>query len=303
MASPGKKGLDYFSFDTNFFQDIKVRKLIKNHGSQAIPIYTYLLCIIYREGYYIKWDEDLPFIIAEATGYEEDHVNKVFDYCLKIGLFSADLFRQKEILTSRGIQKRYLKIMTSLKRKVVVSEFSLISSEETQVNSEETSENSEVNPTIEEKRIKGKGIKGEEEGKNSPSSEVPDFVSDNRKKLGSDPPELRPPPLSLAEYEVVLSENRWLMETICMSEKITEEDFRKALKKFFADKRAISHQPKSEKDITQHFMNWVPKRVWVAEEKEKPTGKLMQSIKNTVSAAEEINKNGGFFTYSDLGDS
>jgi hypothetical protein len=41
--------------------------------------------------------------------------------------------------------------------------------------------------------------------------------------------------------------------------------------------------------------------IWKAKQvKENQPGKLIQSIKNTVAAAEEINKNGGFFTYSDL---
>mgnify|MGYP000688892518 CR=1 FL=1 len=53
-------------------------------------------------------------------------------------LFSKDLYDKFHILTSRGIQERYLEAMKNMKRKSVISEYSLVSSEETMVTSEET---------------------------------------------------------------------------------------------------------------------------------------------------------------------
>lgn len=296
MAAPGKRGLEYFSFDTNFFQDIKVRKLIKNQTSKAIPVYAYLLCMIYREGYYIAWDEDLPFIVSEATGYNEDYVNEVIQYCLEAGLFSADLFRQNQILTSKGIQARYLKIMASLKRKVVYSEFKLVNTEETAVSSEVTVDISELMRQREEKRIKESKGK-EEEKKASPS--VPDFVDDSRRKLGKDPPELRQAPLSLIEYESKLLENRQFVELTCMNRKVSESDFNLALREFIAEKDVLKHQPKSEQDLMQHFWNWL--QIWKDKrEKNAQPGKLKQSVKNAIETAKETQDAGGFYTFSDL---
>ena len=49
MGRAIKQGLEYFPFDIDFFQDIKIRKLIRYQGGKAITVYTLLLCIIYRE--------------------------------------------------------------------------------------------------------------------------------------------------------------------------------------------------------------------------------------------------------------
>ena len=74
MARPKKKGLEYFTNDVNFYQDIKIRKLIRHKGIQSVSVYHILLCQIYSNGYFIHWDEDLPFILSEVSGLEEDKI-------------------------------------------------------------------------------------------------------------------------------------------------------------------------------------------------------------------------------------
>lgn len=142
MARPNKEGLDYFPFDTNLFQDIRIRKLIKYQSGKAVTVYALLLCIIYKDGYYMRWDKELPFIISEQTGFEEAYVLEVINSCLKLGLFSNELYTSDGILTSRGIQERYKKICDLCRRKSEISEFSLISSEEIGISSEEKPINS-----------------------------------------------------------------------------------------------------------------------------------------------------------------
>jgi hypothetical protein len=139
-----KKGLEYFPMDANLFSDIKIRKLIKYQGGKAVTVYTCLLCIIYKDGYYMRWDNELPFTISELTGFEEAYIQEVIKCCLNIGLFSKDLFDTVSVITSLGIQKRYDEICKLSKRKAIISEFNLISSEELPINSEETSINSEL---------------------------------------------------------------------------------------------------------------------------------------------------------------
>lgn len=51
MGRNVKKGLDYFPFDVDFFQDIKIRKLIKYQRGKAVTVYALLLCLIYKNGY------------------------------------------------------------------------------------------------------------------------------------------------------------------------------------------------------------------------------------------------------------
>jgi len=157
MARPLKKGLDYFSLDVNFYNDIKLRKIVRRKGADALLIYTILLCVIYENGYYRKMDDDIYFLISEATGYGEDKVKKTIQYCVKTGLFDEESYNKHHILTSRGIQERYFSIAALTKRKKekslpylliektnkVISEETKKNSEETGINSEETKKNSE----------------------------------------------------------------------------------------------------------------------------------------------------------------
>lgn len=109
MGRNKKTGLDYFPFDVDTFQDIKIRKLIKYQGGKAITVYALLLCFIYKSGYYMRWDEELPFIISEQTGFEEAYILEVIKSCVALGLFSKELFDKERVLTSKEIQRRWLK--------------------------------------------------------------------------------------------------------------------------------------------------------------------------------------------------
>lgn len=159
MARPIKQGLEYFPFDIDFFQDLKIRKLIKYQGGKSITVYALLLCNIYKEGYFMRWDEELPFIISEQTGFDEAYIREVIKCCLLVGLFSKELYETEKILTSKGIQERYQNICILCRRKCDFSEFDLVSSEETNVNSEETIVNSEETTVNSENSTQRKGKK------------------------------------------------------------------------------------------------------------------------------------------------
>lgn len=143
MANKAKTGLTYFPFEVTFFNDIKLRKLIKYQGCKATAVYTLLLCDIYKNGYYIMWDNELPFIISEVTGYEEGYVKEVITCCLKVNLFDEGMFKKNKVLTSKGIQDRYRLICKQIKRKHEISEFEIIDSEELGIVTEELPNNTE----------------------------------------------------------------------------------------------------------------------------------------------------------------
>ena len=108
MARPIKTGLDYFSFDVDFYDNKKVRKVIRACGPAAGSVLSCLLCNIYQwKGYYILWDQDLPFDIAEKVGVSEGAVTEIMTKAIQVGFFDQDLFNQYKILTSSEIQKRY----------------------------------------------------------------------------------------------------------------------------------------------------------------------------------------------------
>jgi hypothetical protein len=137
MGRNKKIGLDYFPFDIDFFQDLRIRKLIKYQGGKAVAVYALLLCNIYKQGYYMRWDEELPFFVSEQTGFEEAYIREVIKCCLVIGLFSNELYDSEKILTSKGIQERYQKICDLCRRNNEIHEYNIISSEDIAFSSEE----------------------------------------------------------------------------------------------------------------------------------------------------------------------
>jgi hypothetical protein len=108
MARPTKEGLDYFSFDTDFYDNKKVRKIMRACGPGAGTILTCLLCNIYKDkGYYILWEEDMPFDIADKIGVSEGAVSEMVNKALQVDFFDTEIFKKFKILTSHEIQKRY----------------------------------------------------------------------------------------------------------------------------------------------------------------------------------------------------
>ena len=126
MARTSKRGLDYFPMDIDIFNDLKIRKLIKYQGGKAITVYALLLCNIYKCGYYMEWDKELPFICSELTGFDEAYISEVIKTCLTLGLFSSKLFETKKVLTSKGIQERYARICAQCRRACRIIEYNLL---------------------------------------------------------------------------------------------------------------------------------------------------------------------------------
>ena len=75
---------------------------------------------------------------------DDDRTSNIFRDCIELGLFDRQLYEHRELLTSRGIQARYLDIMAVLRRKAGIdAEYSLISSEEIGDNSATIDDDSE----------------------------------------------------------------------------------------------------------------------------------------------------------------
>ena len=111
-----KKGLDYFSFDVNFFDNDKVALIEAEFGMKGVFILLKLLCKIYSEGYYCEWGEDqcllftsrklkpsIPDLTAKFT-------QQVVESLVKRNFFNKDLYEKHSILTSRNIQERYFEV-------------------------------------------------------------------------------------------------------------------------------------------------------------------------------------------------
>ncbi len=143
MARPTKKGLDYFPLDVDFLSDLKVRRIIKACGKEAVHILVALLANIYRdEGYYVLWDDDLAFLVADEVGTKEGTVEELVRKAVQVKFFDKDIFDKYSVLTSKGIQNRY--ILATKERKKVELEFKYLLTNE--VNRSNISINGRGNP-------------------------------------------------------------------------------------------------------------------------------------------------------------
>lgn len=114
-----KEGIDYFPLNCQL--DEKFELIEAQFGLKGFAIVVKLLQRIYREhGYYCEWNEDIALLFARQNLSSGDANNLIADIVaasIRRGIFDKTLFENKGILTSRGIQKRYLDVV--YKRKAV----------------------------------------------------------------------------------------------------------------------------------------------------------------------------------------
>lgn len=127
MARPTAKGVEYFPLNVNFINDLKVRKLLLSCGAEAIAVLIYLLSTIYKdEGYYVEIHEDEIDLIALDVNVTPEFVLEVINKACEVRFFDVNLYENFNILTSKGIQERYLKITERRKNSVVITQFNLV---------------------------------------------------------------------------------------------------------------------------------------------------------------------------------
>lgn len=108
MGRPRKTGLDYFPLDVDFFDDEKITVISGEFGIKGEITVIRLLCAIFRNGYYIKWDDLLKFKLAKSCpGLSAELIKSIVYRLVRWGFFDKGLFDSVKVLTSKGIQRRY----------------------------------------------------------------------------------------------------------------------------------------------------------------------------------------------------
>lgn len=132
MARPKKMGLSYFPLDADIFEDDKLFDVQNEYGPVGEIIYMRLLCLVYKNGYYYRFDsmEKLSAMLIKSIGNrwinDKNEIAKIIGYLAECGLFSKELLKEN-VLTSKGIQLRYFAATT--KRRSNVSEYNLVKEE------------------------------------------------------------------------------------------------------------------------------------------------------------------------------
>ena len=180
MARPKAKGVEYFPLDVGFLSDLKIRKIMLSCGASSIAVLIYIFAAIYRdEGYFMNVKDDDIALIALDTNLDTDYVKNVINRACEVGLFSFRIYDNFRVLTSEGIQNRYLKITERRKSVKINADINLVNVDmmytETRVNVAETIVNVAETPVnvykstqskVKESKVKESKVK-ESKGKES----------------------------------------------------------------------------------------------------------------------------------------
>jgi hypothetical protein len=123
--STRKTGLEYFPLDVDFFEDEKIEFVAAKYGIKGENIAVKLLCRIYRNGYYLDWGEDEALLFSKRSGdgITPELVMDVINELVKRRFFSEKHFKKYQILTSNGIQNRYLEATRRRKEVLMCKEY------------------------------------------------------------------------------------------------------------------------------------------------------------------------------------
>lgn len=156
MARPNKEGLDYFPFDVDFFSDEKIGLISGEFGIKGEITAIKLLCAIYRNGYFILWNDALKMsLLRGLPGISLELLEQIVTRLVRWGFFEQTLFSTVSVLTSKGIQERYFK---AIKRRKDSSNYPylLVNVDNNKVNVSNNDINVSTNPIKERKGNKNR---------------------------------------------------------------------------------------------------------------------------------------------------
>lgn len=163
MARPQKEGLEYFPLDVDMDQDDKVALIEAQHGLVGFGVVIKLLMKIYKHGYFYEWTEKQQLLFSKRVNVDINSINVIINDCIKWELFDKKVFETYKILTSRGIQKRYLKAVDRRQKVKIYKEYLLLDNETinayknliiVDINSNNEVVNANINPQSKEKKSK-----------------------------------------------------------------------------------------------------------------------------------------------------
>ena len=180
LARPKKTGLEYFPLDVAAGINDEVELLEAKFGLQGFAIFIKLLQAIYKNGYYINWTEKEQLLFIKRVNVTETLVNDVITTCLQWKLFDKQLFDEYQILTSHGIQQRFLfaigrRSSAEMEEKYLLLSEKEVSATKIQVNVTKTHVNVDNNPQSKVKESKVKEIESKENKNSNNSSSLSSF--------------------------------------------------------------------------------------------------------------------------------
>ena len=113
-------GINYFPMGVNFMEENAMEVIEAKYGIKGPAIVLKLLCKIYKEGYFIRWDEEQCLIFANKAGREVQaaEVQGIIEILFIKGILDRNSYLENGILTSESIQKVWLEATKRRKREL-----------------------------------------------------------------------------------------------------------------------------------------------------------------------------------------
>ena len=113
-------GINYFPIGVNFMEENAMEVIEAKYGIKGSTIVLKLLCKIYKEGYFIRWDEEQCLIFANKAGREVQaaEVQGIIEILFIKGILDRNSYLENGILTSANIQKVWLEATKRRKREL-----------------------------------------------------------------------------------------------------------------------------------------------------------------------------------------
>ena len=113
-------GINYFPVGVNFMEENAMEVIEAKYGIKWSAIVLKLMCKIYKEGYYIRWDEEQCLIFANKAGREvqAEEVQGIIEILFTKGILDRNSYQENGILTSESIQKVWMEATKRRKREL-----------------------------------------------------------------------------------------------------------------------------------------------------------------------------------------
>ena len=113
-------GINYFPVGVNFMEENAMEVIEAKYGIKGAAIVLKLLCKIYKEGYFIRWDEEQCLIFANKAGREvqAEEVQGIIEILFIKGILDRNSYLENGILTSANIQKVWMEATKRRKREL-----------------------------------------------------------------------------------------------------------------------------------------------------------------------------------------
>lgn len=122
-----KSGLEYFPLDVCL--DEKFELIEAEFGLTGFAVVVKLLQRIYgQQGYYCEWTKEVALLFGRQCGFApgDNAVSEIVSAAVRRGIFDKRLYERYRVLTSKGIQMRYLEAVSRRKSVEIKKQYLLV---------------------------------------------------------------------------------------------------------------------------------------------------------------------------------